>query len=42
MREYFARLSEEGKARYKEKLEVVGLSLNADLYATDDQYMLAI
>ena len=42
MSKYFARLSEEGKARYKEKLEVIGLSLDNDPYATDDQYVTAI
>ena len=38
MSECFARLSEEGKVRYKEKLEVIVLS-HHDPYATDDQYV---
>ena len=39
MSEYFATLSEEGNVRYKEKLEVIGLSLDDVPYATDDQYV---
>ena len=39
MRQYFARLCEERKARYKEKLEIIGRSLDDKHYATDDQYV---
>ena len=35
----FSRLSEEGKVRYKEKLEVNSLSLDDDSYTTDGQYV---